>query len=71
MNNRILGAYIRDYYSGAGIPIRAKVFSISLLWLTIGFSALFVVEMTAIRILLLLIAVGVTHHIISIRPKTR
>jgi len=66
ISNRVLGAYIRDYLSGAGIPVRMKVISLAVLWVTIGTSAVFAVESTAIRIVLLLIAIGVSAHIISI-----
>lgn len=71
IGNRVLGCYIRDYCSGAGIPVRAKVTTITLLWLTIGASAVFFVETTVIRILLLVIAIGVSAHVISIRPRGR
>lgn len=67
INNRILGSYVRAYLSGEGIPVSAKVFTISLLWVTIATSAIFFVEMLAIRILLLIIAIGVTIHVMSIR----
>ncbi len=69
LNNRVLGLYIRDYCSGRGIPLRAKIVSISLLWLTIGYAVVFVIEPTWLRALLLLIAVLVSAHIISIRPR--
>ena len=69
LNNRVLGLYIRDYCSGKGIPLRAKIVSISLLWLTIGYAVIFVIEPTWLRALLLLIAVVVSAHIISIRPR--
>lgn len=67
MNNRLLGGYIRSYRSGAGIPLRVKVFTLSLLWLTIGYSAVYVVQNTWIRVVLGLIAVAVTAHIVAIR----
>jgi uncharacterized membrane protein YbaN (DUF454 family) len=66
LENRVLGAYIRDYLSGEGIPLRGKVFSIGLLWLVIGSSAIFAVDALAIRLVLLAIAIGVTVHIVSI-----
>ncbi len=69
IGNRILGAYIRDYLSGAGMPVRAKALTLSLLWVTIGATAVFAVESTAIRILLLIIALGVSAHIILIRTR--
>lgn len=71
IGNRVLGRYIRDYCRGAGIPVRAKVTTIAVLWLTISASAVFFVEMTVIRVLLLVIAIGVTAHVISIRPRGR
>jgi uncharacterized protein len=71
INNRILGRYVRDYLSGRGMPVGAKATTLGLLWLTIGASAIFAVEMTAIRILLVFIAVGVTIHILAIRTRPR
>ena len=35
-----LGPMIRGYLEGQGIPLRSKIFSISLLWLTISVSVL-------------------------------
>jgi len=67
MNNRLLGGYIRSYRSGAGIPLRVKIFTLTLLWLTIGYSALYVVDNLWIRIGLGVIAVAVTTHIVMIR----
>ena len=67
MGNRLLGGYIRSYRSGAGIPLGVKVFTLSLLWLTIGYSALYIVQNTWIRVGLGLVAIGVTAHIVTIR----
>lgn len=71
VHSRFPGVYIRHYQSGLGLPLGMKLASIALLWLTIGYSALFVVEATPIRALLALIAVGVTIHIATIRPVRR
>jgi uncharacterized protein len=62
-----LGTYIRNYREGRGVPLRVKVVSIALLWITIGISAIFVVNLLAVRILLVLIAAGVTVHLLSVR----
>ncbi len=67
VNNRWLGRYIRDYREKRGVPAAAKVFSLSLLWLTIGISAIFVANQLWLRVILLIIAVGVTVHILSLR----
>ena len=67
VNNKRFGKYIKNYREGKGIPLKVKVSSISLLWLTIIFAAVFIVSILFIRIILILVAVGVTMHILSIR----
>lgn len=67
INNRIFGAYVRNYIEGRGMPLRIKVFTIALLWLTIGLSMAFAVQDLVIRIVLICVAVGVTTHIALIR----
>ena len=67
INNKWLGNYIKNYREGKGVPLKVKVLSISLLWITIGYSVFFVVNIFLIRVILILIAIGVTIHIISIR----
>ena len=69
INNRIFGAYVRNYIEGRGMPVRIKVFTILLLWLTIGLTIAFGVQNTVIRIVLICIAVGVTVHIALIRKR--
>tara|TARA_B100001750_G_C15478302_1_gene583890 strand:+ start:1181 stop:1576 length:396 start_codon:yes stop_codon:yes gene_type:complete len=32
LNNKILGIYLKNYYSGKGMPVKAKIFSISMMW---------------------------------------
>jgi uncharacterized membrane protein YbaN (DUF454 family) len=69
INNRIFGAYVRNYIEGRGMPIRIKILIILLLWLTIGLSITFGVQNIVIRIVLICIAIGVTVHIILIRKR--
>jgi uncharacterized membrane protein YbaN (DUF454 family) len=71
INNRILGRYIKDYREGKGIPLKVKIIAISILWITIGYSAIFAIDILWVRILLVLIAVGVTIHISSKKPKVK
>lgn len=67
--NRWFGRYLSDYRAGRGIPRRTKVLAIILLWMTIAISALFFVRWLPVRLGLLAIAVAVTIHIASIRPR--
>jgi uncharacterized membrane protein YbaN (DUF454 family) len=66
-DNRWFGEYIRNYREGRGIPLKQKVITILLLWLTIGFSAWFAVSSWWMRLILLAVAVGVTIHLAMTR----
>jgi len=70
MGNRLLGAYIRNYLEGRGMPIKVKLFTIILLWATIGVS-IWLTSKLIITVILLIVAVGVTLHIIFIRAKRK
>lgn len=65
LRNRYLGIYIRNFREYKAIPLRAKIVSVVLLWATIGYCVLAVVEALWLRLLLAAIAVGVTIHIWS------
>lgn len=67
LTNRWCGTYIRNYREGRGIELRHKIVTLLLLWLTIGAAALLAVEKVPVRILLLVIASGVTIHVLKIR----
>ena len=32
LNNKILGIYLKNYYSGKGMPVKVKIFSIAMMW---------------------------------------
>ncbi len=71
INNRFLGIYIKNYREGKGIPLKVKIFAITLLWITIGCSAIFAIDIFWVRIILVIIAAGATIYIASIRPKDK
>lgn len=66
LGHRLLGRYIRDYRRG-GLTSRAKFMTVAMLWVTIGISAIFFVSSLPVRALLLIIATGVTVHVLSLR----
>ena len=68
-SNRFFGKFIKNYQEGKGVPLKLKAFSILLLWITIGCSVAFAVQILAVRIILGFIATGVTIHILSIRTQ--
>jgi len=67
LNNRWFGSYIKNYHEGRGISLKLKVITLALLWGTIAYSGFFVVDAIYWRIILLVIAVGVTIHILRTR----
>lgn len=67
MNNKWIGNYIKSYRENKKLPLKVKVLSLSFLWLTIGYSVFFVVNIFLLKVILVLIAIGVTIHILSIR----
>lgn len=70
LTNKLFGKYLDDYRSGRGIPRRVKFYILALLWGTIGYTALCVVDDKLwLQVLLFLIAAGVTLHIVLIRTK--
>jgi uncharacterized membrane protein YbaN (DUF454 family) len=69
INNRIFGAYVRNYIEGKGMPVKIKMFTILLLWLTSALSIVFGVQNIVIKIVLICIAVGVTAHIALIKSR--
>ena len=71
LNNRVLGAYIRHYIDGRGISLRVKLFSLVLLWVTISFTVAFAINELAVKIILVLVAIGVSMHIALIKGYKR
>jgi uncharacterized membrane protein YbaN (DUF454 family) len=69
ISNKTFGKYIKDYREGKGIPKKAKITAIILLWLTILFSVFFIVFNIIFRIIMIITAILVSIHIISIKPK--
>jgi len=67
LNNKYFGNYIRNYRERKGIPLKGKALTLALLWATIGCSVVFAVEILFVRVLLILIAIGVSIHIFSLR----
>lgn len=68
-NHKLLGMYIKNYQDKTGLTIRAKILNITFLWVMILLSAFYFTNEFYIRIVLLLIAVGVTIHLLMIKTR--
>ena len=55
-----LGSYIRQRH---GMTVRQKVFTLMLLWVTLGATMIWTAEALWLRVLLALVGVGVTLHV--------
>jgi uncharacterized membrane protein YbaN (DUF454 family) len=72
LNHKVLGEYIKGFLQEKAIPLHIKIYSISVLWLTIICSIVFAMSgKLYLQILLAAIAIGVTIHILSYKTKKK
>jgi uncharacterized membrane protein YbaN (DUF454 family) len=69
LRNRWFGDYIRRYYERRSMTRRHKTFTLVLLWTVLSLSGAFIVGVWWARLLLAIVAVGVTVHLIWIRSE--
>ena len=71
LTNRYFGEYIRRYMEGKGIPLKTKILALTILWITICFSAFFMIyDWPIIQLGLFAVAIGVTIHLIKLPTYT-
>ena len=66
-NDKFFGTYIRNFRENKAIPLRAKIISLLLMWGTMLYCIFFLIPLVWVKILLFLIAAGVTYHILSFK----
>ncbi|MCW8802587.1 MAG: YbaN family protein [Candidatus Bathyarchaeota archaeon] len=66
LNNNYFGTYIRNYKEGKGIPMKTKLFAISILWITIAFSGIVLVPIFVVQMILFIVATAVTVHLVRL-----
>ncbi len=71
LHHPLWGRYLQDYLDGKGIPLRVKISAITMLWVAILSTVVFFITNIWVQILLLLIAAGVTMHIVMIRTMVK
>jgi hypothetical protein len=67
LSNKLVGSYLRNYLEGKAMSLKAKIWSISLLWVVIGCTAVFFTDSPVVRIILLAVGSGVTVHVSLLR----
>lgn len=68
--NPLFGPLVENYLTYRAVPLRTKVTAILMLWVLILISLLIFAEALWLRILLLLIALGVTTHLALLKTLT-
>lgn len=66
LNNKYFGEYIRNYREGKGIPLKTKIFALTMLWLTICLSAFLILNILWVQIILIAVAIAVSIHILRL-----
>ena len=67
LNHKYFGTYIRNVRENKAIRLRAKIISLLLMWGTMLYCIFFLIPLVWVKILLFLIAAGVTYHILSFK----
>lgn len=61
-----LGPLIRDYLSGSGIPLKAKILAVGMVWISFPASTFLFVEALWLKLLLMATAIGITLYLLSL-----
>lgn len=66
-NSKPLGQYLRDYEDGKGIPLRAKIVAIALMWTSL-IVAIVRVPSLPVRLMLACVGIGVSIYLVWFVP---
>jgi uncharacterized membrane protein YbaN (DUF454 family) len=67
LSHKYLGPYIKNFRENKAIPLRVKIISVSMVWLTLLYCTVFVAWVWWMRVLFIVIAVGISVHILHYR----
>lgn len=67
LSHKYLGPYIKNFRENKAIPLRVKIISVSMVWLTLLYCTVFVAWVWWMRVLFIAIAVGISVHILHYR----
>ena len=71
INQRLFGKYIQNYREHKAVSLRTKIVGILFLWGTISYAILMVSQNIFLDIFLLLVAIGVSTHLILLKTLPR
>lgn len=67
LNHKYFGIYIRNFRENKAIPLRAKIVFLLLMWGTMLYCIFFLIPLVWVKVVMFLIAAGVTYHILSFK----
>lgn len=65
MNHPQLGPYIQNFMVHKSIPLKIKIISVSMVWITLLYCAICVAEHWAFRLFFVALAAAISAHILS------
>ena len=65
MTHPTLGPYIHSFREEKAIPLRVKIVSVTMVWVTLLYCIFFVVSYLWLKFLLLFLAIAISWHILS------
>ena len=65
MNHRLFGDYLRNYEQGRGIPVRAKLLALVMMWSSLAYAA-WRYESTWLRVLIVIVGAGVSIYLLRL-----
>ncbi|HUT17250.1 MAG TPA: YbaN family protein [Acidobacteriota bacterium] len=73
LNNRWFGEYIRNYKEGKGLTLKTKITALTMLWITIGVSTVFMLDrllpaqlVLPMQLIMIAVAIAVSTHILRL-----
>ena len=70
IHRKWFGKYIYHYREHRAITTKARIVTLLLLWVVIGFTAFFAVDIWWLRLILGIVAISVTWHIFQLKHLT-
>ena len=65
LNQKYLGTYIRNFKEQRAIPLRAKIISVTMVWITLLYCTWSIDTFLPLRLLFIILAIGISWHILS------
>ena len=73
LSNKWFGEYIRNYKEGRGLPMRTKIWALTVLWVTIGVSTVFFLNrllppqlVLPMQLIMVAVAIAISAHILRL-----